>query len=364
MHKITWEILIVGLFWVAAGCSPVTVTVQTAPYPSLNPAVTAIPHSSHIPGLSPDELATLNSLERVDEYPLYTMQYYGAYQQDTIILNNWTLPSGLATIQPALGCSLFAAFGDGKDMFYGHNFDWRYSPALLIFTDPPDGHASVSMVDLGYLIPPDMQEYVTNLANLPVQDRQFLLDATAWPFDGMNDQGLVVGMAAVRDSWMLYDPTKPVIDSLAIIRQILDQARNVDEAIAILDSYNIEMGSVPLHYLIADRSGRAALVEFYDEMVVIPSLSPWHLATNHLRVNVPAGAPSGCWRYDRIEQRLTADGGNLTSQQAIDLLQSVSQEGGNPTQWSILYGIDSGLIQIVMGKKFNQIVSFQLDLVQ
>ena len=36
-------------------------------------------------------------------------------------------------------------------MFYGRNFDWEFSPALLLFTDPPDGYASVSMVDLTFL---------------------------------------------------------------------------------------------------------------------------------------------------------------------------------------------------------------------
>ena len=249
-------------------------------------------------------------------------------------------------------------------MFYGRNFDWRYSPALLLFTDPPDGYASVSMVDIGYLIPLNLQDKVTALTDLSVQERQFLLDAPAWPFDGMNDQGLVVGMAAVMDSRMPNNPTKPSIDSLEVIRKMLDHARNVDEAVAILDSYNIDMGSVPLHYLIADRSGRAVLVEFYDQMVAIPNVSPWHLATNHLRVNVPPGAPSGCWRYDRIEQRLTAESGDLTSQQAIDLLQSVSQGGDYGTQWSVVYGFDSGLIQIAMGQEFNNVISFQFDLAE
>ena len=37
-------------------------------------------------------------------------------------------------------------------MVYGRNFDWQYSPALLLFTNPPDGYASVSMVDIEYLV--------------------------------------------------------------------------------------------------------------------------------------------------------------------------------------------------------------------
>jgi choloylglycine hydrolase len=180
----------------------------------------------------------------------------------------------------------------------------------------------------------------------------------------MNEQGLVVGMAAVMDSRIPRDPGKSTIGSLEAIRQMLDHARNVDEAVAILDGYNIDMGGVPIHYLIADRSGRSVLVEFLDEMIVIPNEDPWHLATNHLRVNVRQGDPSGCWRYDLIEQRLIVEGGDLTSQQAVDLLQSVSQDGEYPTQWSILYGIDSGLIHVVMGRDFNHLVSFQLDVAE
>ena len=39
------------------------------------------------------------------------------------------------------------------DRLFGRNFDWRYSPALLLFTDRPaaGGYASVSMVDIAYL---------------------------------------------------------------------------------------------------------------------------------------------------------------------------------------------------------------------
>jgi len=86
------------------------------------------------------------------------MQFHGAYHEDVHVLSNWKPHSGSASSRPAWGCSLFAAFGDGKEMFYGRNFDWRYSPALLLFTDPPEGYASVSMVDLDYLIPQNSQD--------------------------------------------------------------------------------------------------------------------------------------------------------------------------------------------------------------
>ena len=79
----------------------------------------------------------------------------------------------------------------------------------------------------------------------------------------------------------------------------------MDEAVAILESYNIAWGGGPaLHYLIADASGRAVLVEFYEgEMTVIPNESPYHLATNHLRTT--ASGDGGCWRYATLDEQLT-----------------------------------------------------------
>jgi hypothetical protein len=140
MNKIAWEIWIIGLLCLVAGCSPITVEEHTMSSLTLSPAMTALPETTPAPGLSPDELVTLNSLKRVDKYPLYTMTYHGAYHQDVYTFSSLKPRSDLATPQPAWGCSLFAAFGDGKDMFYGRNFDWRYSPALLLFTDPPEGY--------------------------------------------------------------------------------------------------------------------------------------------------------------------------------------------------------------------------------
>jgi len=54
--------------------------------------------------------------------------------------------------QSPLGCSLFATLSISQDHLYVRNFDWRYSPALLLFNRPSDGFTSVSMIDLGYLM--------------------------------------------------------------------------------------------------------------------------------------------------------------------------------------------------------------------
>ena len=54
------------------GCS--TPTGMTT---SLNPAAGSTPQFASPDGLSADETATLSSLKSVDNYPLYTMTYFG-----------------------------------------------------------------------------------------------------------------------------------------------------------------------------------------------------------------------------------------------------------------------------------------------
>jgi hypothetical protein len=257
---------------------------------------------------------------------------------------------------PDWACSLFAAMGDTEDMLYGRNFDWEYSPALLLFTDPPDGYASVSMVDIGYLVE---EEQIKSLTDLPLADRGALLSAPFWPFDGMNERGLVVGMAAVPESVTPDDPDKETIGSLAIMREILDHARDVDEAVTIIESHNIAWDGGPaVHYLVADASGRAVLVEFHEgEMFIIPNQAPYHLATNHLRVT--ASGDGGCRRYATLDERLAETEGLLAPQDAVDLLEDVAQGG---TQWSIVYGFSSGDVHVAMGRDYDTVHTLHLDL--
>jgi hypothetical protein len=325
------------------------------------PAPTEEPRAD---GLSHEEAATLGSLEQVDDYPLYTMHYYGAYPQRASSAENarWAAAMSLpdpdpATSPSAWACSLFAALGDTDHMLYGRNFDWDYSPSVLLFTDPPDGYASISMVDIAYLGFEGAK--ASTLPDLPLVERRSLLGAPFLPFDGMNEHGLVVGMAAVPPGQMQLDPDKETIGSLGVIREMLDHASNVDEAVDVLRSYNIDFeGGPPIHYLIADRSGRAALVEFYQgEMVTIPNESPWHLATNFLRASAGASADGMCWRYDTIRQRLTEPEGHLTTQDAVDLLEAVSQES---THWSIVYEMSTGSVDVTMGQHYDDVHALHL----
>ena len=306
-------------------------------------------------GMTIDEANTLNSLEQIDPYPLYKMVYSADYDQQAA-----EIISGIPRKfhEPAWGCSLFAIFGNPEEILFGRNFDWDFSPGLLLYTDPPEGYASVSMVDISYF--GFGEERAFGLTELPLPELIDLLDAPYMPFDGMNETGLAVGMAAVPSGGMEDDPTKETIDSLMVIRKILDGAATIEEAVEIIKSYNINMGGgPPLHYLVADKKGQSALIEFSGgELKVINNSGPWLQATNFL-ISEAGGSPEDhCYRYGLISRRLTRKGGTLSPEQALRLLEEVAQES---TQWSVVYGMSRGEINIVMGREYDKVHSLNIE---
>ncbi len=332
----------------AVALAIVLLLMSCAPQPAERPATPT----------QTDQAATLSSLERVDDYPLYTMHYRGSYTTGAALSHIATTGIAPQACGEPWGCSLFAALGDEHDRLLGRNFDWQFSPAVLLFTDPPDGYASVSVVDITYL--GFDGEASKHLEDLSLDERKALLDAPQLPFDGMNEKGLAIGMAAVPAQDMPSNAQRPTLGELEIIREMLDHAASVDEAVEILGRYNIDVGEVPIHYLIASASGQSAVVEFYaGEMRVFRNETSWQTATNFLLAST-GGYPQGeCWRYDQMSKVLEQGQGRLSEADAMGLLGSVSQDN---TQWSVVYNLTSGEIHIVMGRGYTEAGhAFRLD---
>jgi len=348
-HITYWAVFLI----LVTACSGVKTAAHTTPTQTA-PLLTAplpAPTEEDLQGLSVEEAATLASLEKGADYPFYTLHYSGAYNYTRTGLNNLP-PSDFA-------CSLFATLAQPGDLLYGRNFDWEFSPALLLFTDPPDGYASVSIVDLTFLgISPDTAAVLTDL---PLAEWKTLLSAPSMPFDGMNEYGLAIAMAAVSESSANgggSDPAKTTIGSIGIIRQVLDHAQTVEEAVKQFEQYNIDFaGGPPIHYLIADPGGKAALVELHDgKLVVLHNDKPWHLATNHLRCI--AKGDGGCPRYHILSEQLATENGQMDEQDAMQLLSKVAQSS---TQWSVVYNMRNGDVSVVMGQTYSEVYHFHLD---
>ena len=94
--------------------------------------------------------------------------------------------------------------------------------------------------------------------------------------------GLAVStMTDPEGSWSI-DPEKDTLGAAEARRTILDHARDVEEANALLSQYNVNYtGTSVSHLLLADRSGHSTLLEWVDgEMKVIRNQQPWQVSTN------------------------------------------------------------------------------------
>jgi choloylglycine hydrolase len=288
--------------------------------------------------------ASLGSLRKVDELPLYTMTYAGGYDR-------------LRGIQPTprstrpFGCSLFVASGNPARPMFARNFDWDKHPALLLFTDPPDGYASVSMVDISYL-----GISGANLLSSPPEQHK-LLEAPLLPFDGMNEHGLAIGLAADQSADATGDPAKPTVGGVRVMRLILDKARTVDEALSVFRSYNLDFtGGPPLHYLVADATGGSAVVEYVDgSLVVTRGGPPWQALTNFRLAGSGEATRSGDWRYRTARSALDRAAGVLSWDQGLRLLHAVAQPH---TRWSVTYGLRTGEVHLVADQHWSTVYDF------
>ncbi len=279
--------------------------------------------------VTPTEAETersLATLRKVDDHPLYSMTYFGPAPR----IDGSADSSGQADAPGAdrtpFGCTLFVAAGGHP--LVGRNFDWDHNPALVLHANPPDAYRSVSVVDLSYV--------GSTVDRPPTQAA--LMKAVTLPFDGMNEHGLVIGMAALDRAWVAPRPGRPAVGSVGVMRLVLDRARTVAEAVAVLDGHHIDFGDGPgLHYLVADASGASAVVEFPDGRLRVTRRPPgdhWQVMENFPLADVAEPSRLIYERYRIAASRLSGAGGRLSSDDALALLAEVAQPH---TQWSVVY---------------------------
>ncbi|MHC4475884.1 MAG: LamG-like jellyroll fold domain-containing protein [Planctomycetota bacterium] len=310
-----------------------------------------------------DDLRSLNTIRKVDDYPLYVMRYYGDYglkdtQTGRGFKGVWKFVyEQLRPQDPDSKCSCFSAMNKQADRVFGRNYDWHNTnAALLLFTDPPDKYASVSMVDITYFdfdpIEPGLLDYL------------FLIGTPYLPTDGMNECGVTVAAMSVPQADGGNDPNKETLGISCLMRQILDRASSVNEAIALTEQYNVVFTYGPkVHLLISDASGNAAIIEFIDgSPTVVKNTEPFQVCTNFIisgRDIEQVLKSSWSWRYNTMYTALQGSQSRVTSEQPMELLKNVSQ---NSTIWSAVYGQSTGKIQLAMGKDYEHVYEFSLKM--
>lgn len=164
---------------------------------------------------------------------------------------------------------------DGGYLF-GRNFDWNACNGLIVSAKPENGFASVSTVNLDFIRAGGM-----DISKLPDQ-MQALVSLYA-PLDGLNEKGLAVSVNMIQDQAAIHQDTgKPDITTTTAVRLLLDQAEDVEEALELLEKYDLHssMGMM-VHLALADTGGRSVAVEYVDNEMIItetPVVTNFYLA--------------------------------------------------------------------------------------
>ncbi|MDE5856191.1 MAG: linear amide C-N hydrolase [Anaeroplasmataceae bacterium] len=163
-----------------------------------------------------------------------------------------------------IACSAFTAELENGDRVFGRNYDFARTNTCIVKTNPSHGYKSVSTIDLQFLgLATDKD--VTGLMN-----RITALAAPFVPLDGVNEKGV---SCAIFMSYQGGEETvatnqktdKPDITSTTMLRLILDYAATVEEAVALVEKYDLhDSAQTSYHYMVADATGKSAILEWVN----------------------------------------------------------------------------------------------------
>lgn len=320
---------------------------------------------------------SFKSVKQLNEYPFYTMTNYTDYNLEGMLeegtdsikdIRDFTKKQYAAANKADMemikaACSCYrASTPEGEDIM-GRNFDYHYGPALFLHTNPEQGYESISMVNLRFL---GIDEEI-------IDDSQYgmLLAAPYAPMDGMNEKGVCIGIMQLDGKATAQDTGKTKITSTVVMRAVLDQAANVEEAVAIFESYDMKTEGYDFHYLISDASGKSAIIEYYDnEMKVLYSEDPYQMSTNFYVIeSIEQNKKANCNRYRKMEKALSESNGVISKEEGMKLLYDLSNHGDTSfenrkktfqTQWSCIYDLDNLTVDICIGENYKEQYDFQL----
>lgn len=264
---------------------------------------------------------------------------------------------GLSFGEFPFGCSTVSVKDSDGNYIFGRNFDWNSCNAMIVQSVPENGYASISTVNTDFISMSGMK-----LSKLP--DTAQAMICLYAPLDGMNEMGLAVSVNMIQDSATIsQNSDKSDITTTTAIRLLLDKAANVDEALELLEQYDMHasMGYMT-HLAIADTNGRSVAVEYINnEMVVIetPVVTNFYLAEGD---KYGIGTEQSHERYDILNRFLSE---NKTADMAAvgSALDSVSKDNFNEfesTEWSVVFNQSTGEVHYFHRENYDKKYVFSI----
>jgi len=256
-------------------------------------------------------------------------------------------------------CSVFTAAGRDS-VVMGRNWDNENVGSIIVnLCHPTDGYSSICFcrtMDLGFPLHLDLEEVTSGeLGNK-------LLLAPFYVTDGINEHGLAVAVAGVRQTTHEPRDDKELVFVTFLMRKILDQARTIEEAAEVVEDFipfHLDKNTLAAHFMVAESSGRSVILEYWDnQWRRIYGDGSWQVLTTKPIYNVPdADLRERCWRYRSISATLERAKGNVDWQAAMDILKDVEQKG---TIWSVVYSPSAKDLYFSVYKDWGMVYHLQM----
>lgn len=245
---------------------------------------------------------------------------------------------------PARACSTFCLAGPSGPVF-GKNYDWFTGHGALLVN--ARGMAKVANTPPGG----NPARWVSRYGSVT-----FNQYGREMPSGGLNEAGLVVELMWLGDTQYPASDDRAELEPLQWIQYLLDTCATVPEVLATDAEVRIRpRPGVPLHFLVADRAGRVAAIEFLDGKMVahtgkdlpVPALTNTVYA-DALQAWKRTGARPGGGseaRFARAAERVRNARPRTASEAvryAFDTLSDLGQY--SHTVWSIVYEPAAGRV--------------------
>ncbi|MBD5169296.1 MAG: linear amide C-N hydrolase [Oscillibacter sp.] len=253
------------------------------------------------------------------------------------------------------GCSVLSAWSADGSHLWGRNYDWTDSVPIIVRHMPKEGYTSLSTCDF--------QNITGSAKVLPegMANKMLAIAALYVPLDGVNEAGLCVADLEVNEGGMPDpDTEKPDLTITTAIRLLLDRAATVDEALALLEQYDIHpSGGISHHLAISDASGKSVAVEFTENgftAVETNAVTNFNLANG----DTSAGGESAEKRYNQLMGFFLSS----TAPTAKDVKTAMSHVAQTDTdyitQWSMVYDQSEPYVTWYFDSDFAQGISLPI----
>jgi penicillin V acylase-like amidase (Ntn superfamily) len=192
-----------------------------------------------------------------------------------------------------------------------------------------------------------------------------------FPTGGMNEKGLVVELMWLDQTKYPEADNRPAFDVLQWIQYQLDNCASIEEVVATDKKIRINAeNNTPLHYLIADATGKAATIEFLDGKMVVhkgqdlsfPVLTNSIYSQSVQRTEKAVKNAENLNFQDNSIQRFAqacsmissfkTSGAASALDYSFSILHKVAQ--GDYTKWSIVYDLTEKKIHFITSKNKNR----------